>query len=66
MEQLDKSTQKALLAKVAQCRKFGVNFHEVSQNLNEYLTYRSKNAAYKDWLHKLNSGDQLPRGKISK
>ncbi len=68
MEQLDKQTQKALLAKVAQCRKFGSKSHAVSQNLDldKYLAYRCKNAAYKDWLHKLNRGDQLPRGKFFK
>jgi len=66
MEQLDKYTQKALLAKAAQCRKFGSKFHTVSQNLDEYLAYRGKNAAYKDWLHKLNRGDKLPRGKFFK
>ena len=53
-----------LLGKTA--RKFGVKSHTVSQNLDEYLAYRGKNAAYKDWLYKLNRGDQLPRGKFFK
>ncbi|UTZ34926.1 hypothetical protein HB762_27065 (plasmid) [Vibrio campbellii] len=51
-----------LLGKTA--RKFGVKSHTVSQNLDEYLASRGKNAAYKDWLFKLNRGDQLPRGKL--
>ncbi|EGQ9696261.1 hypothetical protein [Vibrio diabolicus] len=53
-----------LLGKTA--RKFGVKSHAVSQNLDEYLAYRGKNAAYKDWLYKLSRNDQLPRGRFFK
>lgn len=66
MEQLNKSTLKALFDKSKQFRKFGSVSHTVNQNLDEYLASKGKNAAYKDWQYKLNRKDKLPRGMFFK
>lgn len=43
-----------------------VTQHPVTQNPDEFKTLCGKNAAYKDWLNKLISTDQLPRGRFFK
>ncbi|EOX3117583.1 hypothetical protein ACPFMY_000422 [Vibrio cholerae] len=39
-------------------------FSKVESDL--FSSFKGKNAAYKEWLHKLNRSDQLPRGKFFK
>ncbi|WP_045391873.1 hypothetical protein [Vibrio rotiferianus] len=46
--------------------RVGTKTVQVKQDLDEYLALKGKNAAYKDWLHKLNRNDKLPRGKFFK
>jgi len=45
-------------------RKFGSKLITVTQDANTYLKHKGKNAAFKDWIYKLNRGDTLPRGKF--
>lgn len=46
--------------------RVGTKVIQVQQDLGEYLALKGQNAAYKDWLHKLNRNDKLPRGKFFK
>ncbi|MBY7933061.1 hypothetical protein KW447_19025 [Vibrio fluvialis] len=46
--------------------RLGTKKVQVQQDLEEYLSLKGKNAAYKEWLHKLNRNDKLPRGKFFK
>lgn len=39
---------------------------EISYDLNQIRSYRGKNAAFRDWIYKLQRGEQLPRGKFFK
>lgn len=47
-------------------RKYGASVNRSTQDADNYLTERGKNAAFKDWINKLNLGDRLPRGKFFK
>lgn len=46
--------------------RVGTKVIQVQQDLDKYLALKGKDAAYKDWLHKLNRNDKLPRGKFFK
>lgn len=57
------SLNNAMLNKAKQCRKFNANLHQISQ-CAEDLKHAGKNAAFKEWLHKLGRKDTLPRGRF--
>ncbi|EMY6611141.1 hypothetical protein ABCL16_003396 [Vibrio parahaemolyticus] len=42
--------------------KFGVKTVHATQKHDDHANHRNKNAAFKEWLHRVNRGDQLPRG----
>lgn len=44
-------------------RKYGVKIIEVGQSHKEMIFLAVKNAAFVDWLERLNHKDKLPRGK---
>lgn len=46
--------------------KVGTKVKKAQKNLAAYLASKGNNAAYKDWLYKLNRNDKLPRGKFFK